>query len=70
MKTKGTREPPPTGKRHLETTRDDRIKVISLRDSVGWSWSRIGAELNIDRRTCQKVSGKNFLWQFDTNKSC
>ena len=58
MMTKGTREPQPPGKRYFETMRDDGIKVISIRDSVGWSWSRIGAQHNIACRTCQKVSGK------------
>ncbi|KAG0129994.1 hypothetical protein HOY82DRAFT_610167 [Tuber indicum] len=39
----------------METTRDEWIKVISLRDNAGWSWSQIGQELNIDHRTCQKI---------------
>ncbi|KAG0131607.1 hypothetical protein HOY82DRAFT_607875 [Tuber indicum] len=55
MKSKGTRDLQPVGKRHMETTRDERIKVISLQDNAGCSWSQIGQELNIDRRTCQKI---------------
>ena len=36
-------------------TRDERIKVITLREAE-WSWTKIGNYLNIDRRTCQKVN--------------
>jgi len=55
MKVKGTREQYLIGKRHVETTRDDPIRVITLRDNAQWSWGQIGKELGIDRRTCQKV---------------
>lgn len=54
MKQKGVREQQPEGVRHRETTRDERIKVITLREAE-WSWTKIGNYLNIDRRTCQKV---------------
>ena len=52
MKEKGTRA---VGRRG-ETTRDERIKVITLRDEAGLTWAQIGQKLNIDRRTVQKVS--------------
>ena len=55
MKQKGVREPPPPGVRHHETTRDERIKVITLRDEVGMGWAEIGRKLNILPRTVQKV---------------
>ena len=49
MKQKGTREQPPNGVRYRETTRDERMKVITLRDHAGCGWTRIGPHLNIDR---------------------
>ena len=52
MKEKGKRKP---GRRQ-ETTRDERIKVITLRDEAGWGWTRIGEKLEMDRRTAQRVS--------------
>jgi len=48
MKEKGTREQNPRGVRHRETTREERVKVITLHDDAGWNWSRIGQHLNID----------------------
>jgi len=56
MKQTGKREQNPQGVQHRETTRDERMQVITLRDHASWSWARIGQELNIDRRICQKVS--------------
>ena len=55
MKQKGIRESPPPGVRHHETTRDERLRVITLRDESGMSWAEIGRRLNIHRRTVQKV---------------
>ena len=55
MKQKGVREPPPPGVRHHETTRDERLKVITLRDETGMSWAEIGKRLNIRKSTVQKV---------------
>lgn len=57
MKLKGTRENLPTrGGKHQETTRDERVRVVTLRDDAGLGWTAIGKKLNIDRRTVQKVS--------------
>ncbi|KAF8535162.1 hypothetical protein BDD12DRAFT_893767 [Trichophaea hybrida] len=64
MKQKGKREQPPAGTvRHHETTRDERIKVITF-DEVGMSWTQIGKKLNIDSRTVQKANGipSNHRW--------
>ena len=36
MKLKGVRELPPPGVQHCETTRDERLKVITLRDEAVW----------------------------------
>jgi len=55
MKQKGRREQNPEGVQHRKTTRDERIKVITLREA-GWNWTRIGNHLQIDRPTCQKVA--------------
>ena len=55
MKQKGVREPPPPGVRHHETTRDERLKVITLRDESGMSWAEIGRRLNIHRRSKRVV---------------
>jgi len=52
MKFKGTHEQHPMGKQHVETTRDDGIRVITLRENAQWSSGLIGTELGIDRRTC------------------
>jgi len=56
MKQTGVREQNPVGVRHRETTRDERVRIMTLRDDAGWSWTKIGQLLKIDRWTCQKVS--------------
>ena len=61
MKQKGTRENAPPGIRHTETTRDEQIRVISLRDDAGLSWTAIGQRLGINRGTAQKVNDFNTL---------
>ena len=61
MKQKGTRENAPPGTRHTETTRDERIRVVSLRDDAGLSWTAIGQRLGIDRGTALKVNDFNTL---------
>jgi DNA-binding XRE family transcriptional regulator len=58
MKLKGTRELPTAGVSHREITRDERVKIIALRDEAGMGWAQIGKKLGIDRRTVQKVSIK------------
>jgi DNA invertase Pin-like site-specific DNA recombinase len=55
MKQKRVRDRPPPGVRHTETTRDERIKVLTLRDDARMGWTAIGRKLGIDRRTVQKV---------------
>jgi len=62
MKQKGIREQNPDSVRHRETTGDERIKVVTLRDEAGWNWTRIGAHLNIDRRKCQKIGLRLILF--------
>ncbi|PWW74558.1 hypothetical protein C7212DRAFT_346066 [Tuber magnatum] len=47
MQQKGIWKQNPQGVRHRETTQDERLKVITLRDNAGWTWMRIGQELNI-----------------------
>ena len=61
MKQKGTRENAPPGTRHTETTQDERIRVISLRDDAGLIWTAIGQRLGINRGTAQKVNDFNTL---------
>jgi len=61
MKLTGVCERNPEGVRHRETTRDERIRIVTLRDDAGWSWTKIGQHLHIDRRTCQKVSSLSDL---------
>ena len=56
MKLTGVRERNPQGVRHRETTRNERTRIVTLRDDAGWGWTKIGQHLQIDRRTCQKVS--------------
>ena len=55
MREKGTRDP----EKRQETTRDERVKVIALRDAAGMSWTEIGKKLNMNRRTAQRVSHHN-----------
>ena len=55
MKQKGRRENPPIGVRHRETTRDERMRIITLYDDAKWNWSKIARTLNIDRRTCANI---------------
>ena len=59
MKTKGTREEhfPESQKRH-ETTRDERIQIIALRDLAKMSWRQIGAVVKVDYRTCQRIHAR------------
>ena len=54
MKQKGKSECPQEA-RHTETTQDERVRIITLRDNIGWKWTKIVEQLNIDQRTCQKV---------------
>ena len=61
MKQKGTHENAPPGIRHTETTQDERIRVISLHDDAGLSWTAIGQRLGINRGTAQKVNDFNTL---------
>lgn len=56
MKQKGVCERNPEGVRHQETTRDERIWIIALRNDAGWGWMKIGQHLHIGRPTCQNVS--------------
>ncbi|KAG0129160.1 hypothetical protein HOY82DRAFT_540966 [Tuber indicum] len=55
MKQKGTRKQNLEGARHRKITRDERLKVITLRDNAGWTWTQIGQHLNIYPRTCQRI---------------
>jgi transposase len=59
MKTKGTRQEhfPNSRKRH-ETTRDERIQIIALRDLAKLSWREIGAAVDVDYRACQKIHAR------------
>jgi len=54
MKQKGVRDPA-VGVRHRETTRDERMRVISLRENARWSWRQIGRELRFDPRTASRI---------------
>ena len=61
MKQKGTCENASPGIRHRETTWDELIRVISLRDDAGLSWTAMGQRLGINRGTAQKVNDFNTL---------
>lgn len=56
MKVKGTRTDhfgaEAKGK---ETTRDERLQILTLRDKGGMTWKEIEAAMGIDYRTCQKI---------------
>ena len=54
MKQKGVRDPA-VGVRHRETTQDERMRVISLRENARWSWRQIERELRIDPRTASRI---------------
>jgi len=54
MKQKGVRDPA-VGVRHRETTRDERLRVISLRENARWAWRQIGRELRINPRTASRI---------------
>lgn len=41
--------------RRKETTRDERVKIIALRDAAGMTWKKIAEHVNIDFRTCQGI---------------
>ena len=60
MKQKGTHENATPGFRHRETTRDELMRLILLRD-VGLSWTAIEQSLGINRETTQKVNDFNIL---------
>ena len=51
MKQKGIREPPPPVVWHHETTHDERLKVITLRNETGMSWADVGRRSTIHKRT-------------------
>ena len=55
MKEKGRREQEPVGTSYQETTRDERMMVMTLRDEIGMNWSEIGRRLKINRRMVQRV---------------
>lgn len=38
-----------------ETTRDQRLKIIALRDATGWPWHKIASEYSIKESTCKMV---------------
>lgn len=38
-----------------ETTRDERVKIIALRDAAGMAWKKIAEHVNIDFRTSQGI---------------
>jgi transposase len=40
--------------RGRETTRDERLRIITLRDS-GMTWKEVGRAVEIDYRTCQGI---------------
>ncbi|KAI5854236.1 hypothetical protein BZA05DRAFT_435253 [Tricharina praecox] len=54
MKQKGVRDPA-VGVSHRETTRDERMRAIALRDHAKWSWRQIGRELKMDARTASRI---------------
>jgi transposase len=54
MKQKGRRSDYNQNTRYKETTRDERVKIIALRDA-GHSWKEIGRQVGIDFRTCQGI---------------
>lgn len=66
MKQKGKREPAPSGVHHRETTRDERLRIIALRENAHWNWSQIERELGIGRRTCQRIYER---WKVDGTPS-
>lgn len=38
-----------------ETTRDERLRIITLRDDAQMKWKDIAARVDVDYRTCQKI---------------
>lgn len=56
MKSKGTWEEHHGNNIHRkEIIRDERVRIIALRDSTGMTWKEISYEIVIDFRTCQKI---------------
>lgn len=38
-----------------ETTRDERVQIIALRDKGGMKWKDIGIKMNLNLQTCQRI---------------
>lgn len=56
MKDKGIRADHfPEGTRWKEITRDDRVWIITFRDSAGMSWKEIQHHMGVDFHTCHAI---------------
>ena len=55
MKVKGKRESTFYNPKNRETTRDERVQIIALRDKAKLTWKEIGLAMTVDFRTCQKI---------------
>jgi len=69
MKVKGARRDyfPGDGKRR-ETTRDERLRIITLRDEAKMKWKDIAALLNIKLSTCHDIYARSKVDHTPTNK--
>lgn len=55
MKLRGTRQDHHEDVHNRETTRDERLRIITLRDDAGWSFREIGKQLNLSHATCHRI---------------
>lgn len=69
MKSKGTRENHHGNNIYRkETTRDERVRIIALRDGTGMTWREIGYEIGVDFRTCQKIYARTKVTGTPSNR--
>ncbi|KAG0633368.1 hypothetical protein HOY80DRAFT_1064103 [Tuber brumale] len=70
MRNKGRRSDyaQPGDQKRRETTRDERLQVVTLRDKAGMTWKKIAEKVNIDFRTCQKIYQRTMLYGTPSNQ--
>ena len=69
MKLKGTRRDHfPGDSKCRETTRDERLRIITLRDEAKMKWKDIAALINIKLSTCHDIYTRSKVDHTPTNK--
>ncbi|KAG0123779.1 hypothetical protein HOY82DRAFT_618728 [Tuber indicum] len=71
MKNKGRRAdyvPAGGSVKNRETTRDERLQIVALREKARMTWKEIGERMGLDFKTCQKIFSRTMAQGSPSNR--